>query len=255
MPIITFLHPRPLDVDTYTPLAISTSAIAPALQSNSSGNFLISNPDVPRNLTVTFAGGFFTTNWDGGDVTVYGEDIFGRPINEVFLADPGSTVIGSKIFSRVTSAVKSTIGVTTAVATIGTGSILNLINRIDDDTLLVLYTDNLAFTLQLPLVTDIRSGRRICIQKQNTSSNNITISALAPSLIDGVANRTLTTRFTDITIINDGTDWVQTADMGLAGPQGDIGPQGALGPQGPQGSGTSGEAVTGYSNSFLLMGG
>jgi hypothetical protein len=79
------------------------------------------NPDVARNLRVTFAGG-----WDGGNVTVVGVDQFGSAVTEVFVAAAGSAVVGVKVFASVTSATKGAVGAAADAASIGTGDKLGL---------------------------------------------------------------------------------------------------------------------------------
>lgn len=79
------------------------------------------NPDVPRNVTVTF-----NAAWDGGDVTIEGTDQFGNAISEVIADAAGSTVAGAKIFATVTGASKELVGAAAAPASIGTGTILGL---------------------------------------------------------------------------------------------------------------------------------
>jgi hypothetical protein len=79
------------------------------------------NPDVPRNLRVTFAGG-----WDGGNVIAVGTNQFGAPVAETFTAAAGTAVVGVKIFATVTSATKGAVGAAADAASIGTGDKLGL---------------------------------------------------------------------------------------------------------------------------------
>jgi len=90
---------------------------------NGSNNFpgAFTSPDVPRNLTVTFAVG-----WDGGNVNVVGTNQYDAAVNEDFVANPGSTVVGAKTFKTVTSATKGAVGVAVAAASIGTGDALGV---------------------------------------------------------------------------------------------------------------------------------
>ncbi len=78
------------------------------------------DPDVPRNLRVTFQAG-----WDGGDVEVFGT-FRGQPQSEVFTANPGAIVTGIKPFDTVTSATKGAVGTNPAAASIGDGDSLGL---------------------------------------------------------------------------------------------------------------------------------
>jgi hypothetical protein len=74
------------------------------------------NPDVPRNIKVTFEAG-----WDGGNVTVTGLDQFLTPVSEVVVASAGNTVAGTKIFATVTAATKGAVGSSSDGASIGVG--------------------------------------------------------------------------------------------------------------------------------------
>ncbi len=80
----------------------------------------ITNPDVPRNLTVTFA-----ALWDGGDVVVDGE-IDGIAVTETFVANPGATVVGTVMFDTVTAIEKTLVGAAAAAAEVGVGDVLCL---------------------------------------------------------------------------------------------------------------------------------
>jgi len=83
------------------------------------------NPDTARGVVVDFQ-----ASWDGGDVTVTGLDAFGGAQVEVFTAAPGSTVVGSAIFSQVDSATKGAVGSNAAGASIGTGVLLGLMQTL-----------------------------------------------------------------------------------------------------------------------------
>lgn len=99
----------------------------------------VTNPDKPRNLTVTFDAG-----WDGGDVTVGGFDQFGQAISETFTATPGSTVTGSKVFASVATIVKAAVGVSAATASVGTGNKLGVAGKLVNATDALLLADNAA---------------------------------------------------------------------------------------------------------------
>jgi hypothetical protein len=94
---------------------------------NASNNFPgpFSAPGRSRNLRVTFGAGY-----DGGNVTVNGQDQFGTAISETFVANPGATVVGVKVFATVLSATKSAVGANGAGASIGTGDKLGLGNAL-----------------------------------------------------------------------------------------------------------------------------
>lgn len=99
----------------------------------------ITNPDKPRNATVTFPVG-----WDGGNVTVNGFDQFGAQVSEVFTSAPGSTVVGSKIFASVSSITKAATGATANAASVGTGDKLGIAGHLADTAAALLIVDNAA---------------------------------------------------------------------------------------------------------------
>ncbi len=85
----------------------------------------ITDPDVYRNISVTFG-----ATWDGGDVTIVGEDQFDNPVTEVITPGAGTTVFGSDIFKVVTGISKELVGDDgegTNVASVGVGDKLGVI--------------------------------------------------------------------------------------------------------------------------------
>jgi len=78
----------------------------------------IFQPPVSQVLTVTFPNA-----WDGGDITIEGTTTTGDPISEVFpvpaplVAD--TVVIGTQVFTSVTSITKATVAVAAVSATVG----------------------------------------------------------------------------------------------------------------------------------------
>lgn len=82
--------PDAADVDVVHAL-IDTTAIT-----NTTTGF--TNPDVPRNLTVTKS-----ASWDGGTVTVEGTDQYDNAISEVFPDLTDGIEVGEKIFKTVTA--------------------------------------------------------------------------------------------------------------------------------------------------------
>ena len=104
---------------TGTPAAKAANDVhADFLGNDASNDFpgAFTNPDVPRNLIVTFAG-----LWDGGDVTVIGTDQYDDAVTEVFTSNPGGTTVGVKIFKTTVSATKGAVGVQVVAASIGMG--------------------------------------------------------------------------------------------------------------------------------------
>jgi hypothetical protein len=113
------------------PVAAKGTTDVHALYDNTNAEFPgpFTNPDVPRNLRVTFS-----ASWDGGDVTVYGTNQFDEVISEVFADVAGTTVVGTKIFKTVNRATKQTpAGVAGNGASIGTGDLLGVPAHLADE--------------------------------------------------------------------------------------------------------------------------
>jgi hypothetical protein len=125
-----------------TPATKSATAVHAAYAGNAANIWTgaFTNPDVGRNLIVTFA-----ASWDGGDIVVTGTDALGAAQTETFLSNAGSTRVGVKIFATVTGATKSAIGVTANTASIGTGDTLGPAGDIADS-FGVLSVDNVVET-------------------------------------------------------------------------------------------------------------
>ncbi|MCK6529701.1 hypothetical protein L6R50_19820 [Myxococcota bacterium] len=110
--------------DLGTPAAPDTTSVHAAFAGNDAANDFpgpFANPDVPRAVQIAFAAG-----WDGGNVTVNGTDQFDQAVNEVIVANPGATVVGTKVFKTVTSASKGAVGANAAGASIGRASKLGV---------------------------------------------------------------------------------------------------------------------------------
>lgn len=103
-------------------VAASNTAIHAAVQESAANLFPgpITQPDVPRLLSATFAAG-----WQGGDITIVGTDANGWYQREVIADNPGATVAGTKVFATVTSISKELIAGTTDTVTIGTSGVAN----------------------------------------------------------------------------------------------------------------------------------
>ena len=136
----------------------------------------ITDPDVPRNLTVT-AGG--TTN-DILDsvVTVNGYNIEGKPISEAFrfAAQGTGTVTGVKAFYHVTSVVIGQQGSANPTFSVGTGNKLGLNHRLfNQNTTVKVYTSTAiygALTLQ---------GAPTVVSNENNLENNTVQPASTPN--------------------------------------------------------------------------
>lgn len=109
------------------PAAKSTTAVHASVLATAANAYPgpITNPAVPRNVTATFA-----ALWDGGDIVVTGTNQFGAAQTETITANPGATVVGTKVFATVTSIAKTAVGVAAAGASVGTGDKLGIMNNI-----------------------------------------------------------------------------------------------------------------------------
>jgi len=93
--------------DLERPSAATDAAVRAAITGSSSVVTTvitaITNPDVPRNLSVTPAG--TTADVAAGDVTITGTNVEGKVISEAFtfLANASTAVVGDKAFKTVTS--------------------------------------------------------------------------------------------------------------------------------------------------------
>lgn len=90
----------------------------------------ITNPDVPRNLTVTIGG--TTADIAAGNVTITGTNVEGKTIiEELALADNQTgTITGNKAFKTVTSVQFPAADGTAATISVGVGSKLGLNHRL-----------------------------------------------------------------------------------------------------------------------------
>lgn len=102
-------------------------------------NTALSNPDVPRNVSLAFG-----ATWDGGNVTINGTNQFDKVIAEVVIANPNNTVVGNSAFKTVTSFAYAGGGVGTHgtnTLTVGTGDKIGLAVNVINTTG-VLYMDS-----------------------------------------------------------------------------------------------------------------
>lgn len=136
----------------------------------------ITNPDVPRNLTVT--GGGTTAQILDSLVTVNGYNIEGKPISEAFrfAAATGGTVTGVKAFKTVTSVVIGQQGGSGPTFAVGTGNKLGVNHRLyNQNTTVKVYTQAAAygaFTLQ---------GAPTVVANEGTIENNTVQPATTPN--------------------------------------------------------------------------
>ncbi len=86
----------------------------------------ITNPDVPRNLTMAGSG-----SGVGGHATVTGLNVEGKTISEVFALNGTSTITGSLAFKNVVSVLVSTQGASGLTLNVGVGNKLGLYHRLE----------------------------------------------------------------------------------------------------------------------------
>lgn len=94
------------------------------------------NPTLARSLDCVFAAG-----WDGGNVTVTGVNQFNEAVSEVYVAVPGTTVAGTKIFSSITAAAKATVGAAADTVQLQTGGKIGIFMRLADTVGLLFVND------------------------------------------------------------------------------------------------------------------
>ena len=126
--------------------AASTTAVHAAFNSVAAGQTVdtgFTNPDVPRNITLTFGG--TTNDIAAGTYTVYGTNIEGKAIGEDFtVADNQTgTLTGNKAFKTVTSIRQAAADSTGATIAIGYGAKLGLNHRLEPNkTTIVVFQDD-----------------------------------------------------------------------------------------------------------------
>lgn len=125
-----------------TTAVMAAAATVAAGKTFNSGNSTITNPDVPRNLTITTGG--TTADIAAGNVVITGTNVEGKVITESFLmADNlNGSVTGNKAFKTVTSVVFPAADGTTATIAVGYGAKLGLNHRlITGSTSIVVVSD------------------------------------------------------------------------------------------------------------------
>lgn len=126
-----------------TTAVLSATAAALTVKTITTG---ITNPDVPRALSVTPSGN--TTNILDGAVTINGYNVEGKPISEVFHTIAGSTAIinGTKAFYTVTSVVLGQQAGTDVSFAVGTLNKLGTNHRLfAQNTTVKVYTSTAAY--------------------------------------------------------------------------------------------------------------
>ena len=112
-----------LGVNIPAPAAKSTTGRHAALAGTAAVAFPgpFTQPAANRNATATFA-----ASYDGGNINLVGLDDFGQPQTETLVAVAASTVVGVKVWSSITSASRTVVGVNAATVSLGTGDKLGL---------------------------------------------------------------------------------------------------------------------------------
>lgn len=151
------------------PAAASATAVHAAISTAAVITTGITNPDVPRNITITGAGSSHSAS---GNVTINGTDIRGNTISEAIALNSNTTVAGSKAFKTVTSIDTSAVsGIdSNDTVTIGIGTKIGL-DRLMTDNGVFLATVDGAADSALPTVAFSSSN----------IANNTVVFATAPN--------------------------------------------------------------------------
>lgn len=130
----------------------------------------LTDPDVPRNLTVTPGG--TTADIRDSFVTVNGTNIEGKPISEGFkFADQtASAVTGVKAFRTVTSVVIGQQGSSSPTFSVGTGNKLGVNHRLfNQNTTVKVYTSSAVYG-----ALTLQNAPTVVSNEQNLENNTVT---------------------------------------------------------------------------------
>lgn len=144
--------------------ATSATAVLPATATVVAGTTItsgITNPDVPRNLTITTGG--TTANIAAGNVTITGTNVEGKVIVEEFaMADNlDGSVTGNKAFKTVTSIQFPAADGTAATISVGTGAKLGLNHRLMPDKTSMVVIQDTAIDGSSPTLQAAPSGSTV----------------------------------------------------------------------------------------------
>ena len=78
---------------------------------------------------------------------------------------------------------------------------------VDTDHTILADATSAAFTVTLPAVAAIPTGRIYNIKKLDSTGNNVTVDANAAELIDGATTAVIAAQFNSLTVQSDGTEW------------------------------------------------
>lgn len=137
---------------TFAYAAKSVTAVHAAFAGNNASKAFpgpFTNPVSPRNVSAVAA-----ASYDGGTITITGTDQFDVPQTETIVAVASSTVLGTKIWKTITSAVRSAVGVNAAAVSIGTGDKLGSPLRLATGTAGMLFAGT-TLALSVPEVVTV----------------------------------------------------------------------------------------------------
>lgn len=129
----------------------------------------LTDPDVPRNLTVTPGG--TTADIRDSVVTVNGTNIEGKPISEIFrFADQASSATtGAKAFRTITSVVIGQQGSALPTFSVGTGNKLGVNHRLfNQNTTVKVYTSSAVYG-----ALTLQNAPTIVSNEQNLENNTV----------------------------------------------------------------------------------
>jgi hypothetical protein len=129
---------RPVRDALGSPAAASATAVHAAITLPTSGTTTvttaITNPDVPRNVTITGNAAGIT-----GNVVITGTNRIGVTITDTIAANGTATVAGTKAIKTVTSIQVPTRTQASDTISIGTGSVLGLSRKLTENTVLFAF--------------------------------------------------------------------------------------------------------------------
>lgn len=137
----------------------------------------ITNPDVPRNLTITT--GATVADIAAGNVTIYGTNVEGKAISETFTMSDNlnGSVTGNKAFKTVTSVVFPAADGTDATISVGVGSKLGLNHKLVPNKTSIVVVQDTAIDGSNPTVQAAPSASTV--DAEDVENNTVT-PATAP---------------------------------------------------------------------------
>ncbi len=86
----------------------------------------------------------------------------------------------------------------------------------DDDEVINCDATSGAITITLPVAATTRLGKRYLIVKLDSGGNAVTVDGNGAELLNGAANKSTTTQYAGIEVINNGVGWIANAITGAS---------------------------------------